>query len=109
MVSCVSQLFRPRASWLAQAHERAWRLAVRTTMTLALVDGARRQGRPHPGMKLAVLDPRAGLGKALIELADVAHPIAEAAPVGIEAPDADHDLLRHMTLELGAVQQHRQV
>src|SRR4030095_11312478 len=60
-------------------------------------------------MQLAVLDPRPGLGEARVELADIAHPVAEAAAVGGEAPDADHDLLRGMALESGAVEQHRHV
>src|SRR5258708_5354662 len=38
-------------------------------------------------------------------MADVAHPIAEGATVGIETPDSDHDLARDLARQARAEQQ----
>src|SRR5580700_5738187 len=71
--------------------------------------GRRQQGRPFLRMELDILDPRAGLGEAIVEMADIAHPIAERAAIRIELPGPDNNLLGGMAGETRAEQQDRPV
>src|SRR5713226_5822347 len=60
-------------------------------------------------MELDILDPGAGLGEAIVEMADVAHPIAERAAIRIELPGPDDNHLDGMAGETRAEQQDRPV
>src|SRR5262249_7152826 len=73
--------------------------------TPVLAARAREQRRPHLGLQLGILDPRSGFGEAAVERADIAHPEAERAAIGIEAPYADYDFVFDIALEARAVEQ----
>lgn len=69
--------------------------------------GPRGQAGPLPGLEFAMLDPRPGFGKTGIQGADITHPKAERAAIGIEPPGADNDLVGDVTRQPGAEEQDR--
>ena len=58
-------------------------------------------------MQLGIYDPGPGFDKAKVKSTDVARPIAECPPIGIEQPGSDHDLIDDVTGEAGTIEQER--